>query len=146
MVYVWRRGSHHKVPASIAAAECERLEAEGRLCAEELVNESREEGSPLHEEFEWRDEVAAEEYRKAQARSIINSLVVVSEQHEPVNAFVSLSVRSPEYTAIHTVMQRPDTRDALLQNALRELQAFWRKYKNLSEFAELFAELDKLTA
>ena len=146
MIYTWRPGSRHKVPASVAAAECERLEAEGRLTAETLVDENREEGTPLHEEFEWRDDVAAEEWRKQQARMIINSLVVVSEEHEPVRAFVNLVRRSPEYTSVHTAVQRSDTREILLRNALLELQAFQRKYQNLTEFASLFAEIEKITA
>ena len=146
MVYTWRPGSHHKVPASVAAAECERLEAEGRLTAADLVEEARAEGSPLHEEFEWRDDVAAEEYRKSQARCIINSLVVVSEKHEPVKAFVNLVATTPTYTSIQTAVSRADTKELLLQNALRELVAFQKKYKNLTEFADLFEEIEKLTA
>ena len=146
MIYTWRPGSRHKVPASVAAAECERLEAEGRLTAEELVEESRNEDAPLHEEFEWRDDVAAEEWRKQQARMIINALVVVSEEHEPVRAFVNLVQRSPEYTSVHTAVQRSDTRELLIRNALLELKAFQRKYQNLTEFASLFAEIEKITA
>ena len=146
MIYTWRPGSRHKVPASVAAAECERLEAEGRLTAETLVDENREEGTPLHEEFEWRDDVAAEEWRKQQARMIINALVVVSEEHEPVRAFVNLVQRSPEYTSVHTAVQRSDTRELLIRNALLELKAFQRKYQNLTEFASLFAEIEKITA
>ena len=146
MIYTWRPGSHHKIPASVAGAECSRLESEGRLTAEALVDENREEGTPLHDEFEWRDVVAAEEWRKQQARMIINSLVVVSEQHEPVRAFVNLVAASPTYTSVHTAVSQTDTREMLLQNALRELIAFQKKYKNLTEFAELFAEIERLTA
>lgn len=146
MVYTWRPGSRHKVSASVAAAECERLEAEGRLTAADLVEESRSEDSPLHSEFEWRDDVAAEEYRKSQARGIINSLVVVSEKHEPVKAFVNLVATSPTYTSIQTAVSRADTKELLLQNALRELISFQKKYRNLTEFADLFKEIEKLTA
>ena len=146
MVYTWRPGSKHKVSANVAAAECERLEAEGRLTAADLVEESRSEDSPLHSEFEWRDDVAADEYRKSQARGIINSLVVVSEKHEPVKAFVNLVATSPTYTSIQTAVSMADTRELLLQNALRELIAFQKKYKNLTEFANLFSEIERLTA
>ena len=146
MIYTWRPGSHHKVPASVAGAECSRLESEGRLTAEALVDENREEGTPLHDEFEWRDDLAAEEWRKQQARLIINSLVVVSEQHEPVRSFINLVATSPKYTSVHTAVSQTDTRELLLQNALRELIAFQKKYKNLTEFVDLFAEIERLTA
>ena len=146
MIYTWRPGSKHKVSANVAAAECERLEAEGRLTAADLVEESRSEDSPLHSEFEWRDDVAAEEYRKSQARGIINSLVVVSEKHEPVKAFVNLVATSPTYTSIQTAVSRADTKELLLQNALRELISFQKKYRSLTEFADLFKEIEKLTA
>ena len=35
----------------------------------------------------------------------------------------------------------PKTRKLVLRNALFELQAFERKYKNFTEFAELFGSL-----
>lgn len=146
MVYTWRPGSVHKVKASVAAAECERLESEGRLTAEAMVEDSRPEDAPLHCEFQWDDSIAAEEWRKSQARGIINSLVVVSEQHQPVRAFVNLSVKSPEYTNIHTVVQNRSTAEMLLENAKRELRAFQIKYQDLVEFADLFTVIEKLTA
>ena len=144
MIYQWRHGSVHKTTAAIAAEVCGRLEAEGRLTARELVNESRAPDAPLHEEFEWRDNVAAEKYRENQARAVISSIEIVAEEHEPVRAFVHLECRQPQYTAITTVVRNASDTNTMLQNAMRELEAFRRKYYALKEFAELFQKIDEL--
>ena len=122
----------------------QQLESEGRLTAKDLVDESRAEDAPLHEEFEWNDGIAAEKWREQQARVIISTIEVVSEEHEPVRAFVHLDVRKPEYTSIHTVVQSADSTQRMLDNAMRELAAFRRKYEALEGFAALFQVIDKM--
>ena len=144
MIYRWRSGSIHNVAPEVAAEVCQRLEQEGRLTAQELVNESRAEDAPLHPEFEWRDEVAAERYREEQARSVIRSIEIVSEEHEPVRAFVHLECAKPQYTAIHSVVMSSDSTELMLKNAVAEIKAFQRKYGALKEFAGLFQKIDEI--
>ena len=52
MVFQWKQGARIKADAQQAGILCSKLETEGRLTAKALLDESRAEGSPLHDEFE----------------------------------------------------------------------------------------------
>jgi len=145
MVYKWKPGSHHKVSAQIAGEVCKSLEEEGRLTAADLVEESRPEDAPLHEEFEWDDSIAAEEYRKQQARVLIATVVeVVSPEIVPTRAFFNIVHQEANYESINVIIQDEDKRKALLNKAIRELRAFEIKYSTLLELCDVFDAIDKL--
>ena len=140
------------VPAATAGAELERIEHKyGQVSPKLVLNESRKETAPLHKVFEWNDSVAAEKYRLQQAGGIINNLVVVLDEYEhkePVRAFVNVTnnapTRSGEFISVVSAMQSEETRKVVLQNALRELKEFQKKYKDLGELAGIFNEIKKL--
>lgn len=144
MVYKFRKGSYIKADAQAAGEMCEQLEARGKLTAEELLNANRAEDAPLHDSFEWDDSVAAESWRMQQARHIINSLEIVTENREPVRAFFSIIRSEPNYRHIDTILQRQDDTEALLKMALSELQAFQKKYSQLVELAAVFSAIDSI--
>lgn len=52
------------------------LARRGRLTAKNVVDEARDEDSPLHPHFEWDDSIAGEAHRMAQARELIRSVRV----------------------------------------------------------------------
>ena len=137
MEYRWKEGSQHKTSAAVAAEVCKRLEDEGRLTAKDLVDVSRPVSAPLHNEFEWEDSVAAEKYREHQARKVINSIIIVREEHAPIRQFFNIEVRSPEYASVDVLMSKEDTAKRLLRQALQDLQNFQRKYAGLKEYARL---------
>ena len=138
MIYKWKEGSHHKVSAQIAGEVCAELEVMGRLSAENLVDVSRPEDAPLHSEFEWNDDIAAEMYRRTQAGQIIRHLSVKTETKTPVRAFFNIEVRNKEFESIQAIIRNEDKYAALLEQALRELEAFQRKYQMLSELQGIF--------
>lgn len=139
--YAWVQGSKMSGDPNVVGEVCARLEREGRLSASELVNESRDEASPLHGMFEWDDEVAAEKYREVQAGKIIRSIVVkVEDSPLPFRAFSSL--KPQQYVSTKNALSREDTRRVLLDSAKRELEAFRRKYRALEELAEVFDAID----
>lgn len=144
MIYKVKSGARLKVSAQVAGEECERLESEGRLTPQALVDESRPEDAPLHGCFEWDDTVAAEKWRQAQAAYIIRSVeVTVEESVEPVRAFVAtITDESREYRSVGYVLRRADSREALLDSARRDLLAFRRKYQTLHELADVIAAID----
>ena len=145
MVYRFKSASYLSgVSAQAAGEQCERLAIEGRLTAKELVNENRPEDAPLHKAFEWRDDIAAEQWREQQARHIMASLVLVREDAEPVRAFFNIVREEAEYRHIESILQSADETEALLKTALRELCAFQKKYAMLRELAGVFAETEKL--
>lgn len=146
MVYQWKINGLHKTAAQTAGEVCERLNAEGRLTPTDLVEDSRPEDAPLHSEFEWNDDVAAEHWRMHQARNIINAIVVVNEAPEPTQVRAFFQVTSPSrYESVQTIIRRPDMYDTLLRRALSELSAFKDKYKQIKELNAVFAEIEKAT-
>lgn len=138
MVYSFKSGSHIKADAQAAGEMCEKLAAEGRLTARELVEENRPESAPLHGEFEWDNDVAADSWREHQARHIIGCLVIKAEKKEPVRAFFNIQRSEPTYSHIESILQSRDETESLLRTALLELEAFERKYAMLKELAGVF--------
>lgn len=102
-----------------------RLENQGRLKPEDVVNEAKKPSSPLHDYFEWDDEKAANEHRLEQARQLIRSVrVVISEQNVEVR--VPAYVRDPSlpqnvtgYVRITALKKEPDL---AIEAAIRELK------------------------
>ena len=147
MVFSWKEGSRHKVDPNIAGTVCAEMEAAGTLTADNLVEVSKPKNAPLHSEFEWNNTKAAEEWRKHQARNIINSLVIVTEPEEPaqgVRAFFKIEAREQHYESVVTIVQREDKYEALKATALRELIAIQRKYQQIAELGKVFAAIDEL--
>ena len=59
--YSYRVPGLQKAPAEVTGRVFEELaNSEGGLSPRTLVDASRDENAPLHNEFEWRDDVAAE--------------------------------------------------------------------------------------
>lgn len=150
--YKFRDGFVAKnIDAQIAGEECSRVASTIGLTAENLLNENRAEGTPLHNYFEWRDDVAAEKYRLTQSKDIIRSIVLVrqsdNDTRPPVRQFIAIR-KSPserEFVPIETVLKKPDYTEQMFEQAKRDLLAFRTKYVNLRDYAELsgvFASID----
>ena len=147
MIYEWKTGTRHAVKPEIAGAVFEELENKDGLTAHTLVDASRPKNAPLHKEFEWDDAIAAEKHREHQARMMISHLMVrIAEVEEapPVRAYVSFKDETLTYENIATVLVDEEKTNALFDIAMKELEAFKRKYSNLEKFAGLFAEIDRL--
>jgi len=145
MIYQFKSGSFIRADAQIAGEMCERLAEQGTLTPRSLLDANRDENAPLHNCFEWDDNAAAELYRESQARHIINCLCVVSKEKEPVRAYFNIvSSESPGYQHVNTIMQKQDDTERLLEMALKELEAFKRKYNQLRQLAPVFNALDSL--
>lgn len=144
MVYKWKSGSRIKADPEAAGKQFEALAAEDRLTAKNVVDENRPDGAALHSEFEWDDKIAAESYREVQASKLIRSICVVesdsSQSPEPVRAYVT--VEPHRYEPIHAVMEVKDKRCALIQQALRDMQAFERKYRQLQEMTAVIKQME----
>lgn len=146
MIYAWKSGSRQKVSAQIAGEVCAELERKGGLNASNLVDVSRPEDAPLHGEFEWDDSIAAEEFRKSQARNLISHLIVVSdvEAAEPVRAFFNVSEETPTYDSFKTVIENEDKYEQLKRRAIKELVAIQRRYAMINGMGELSAVIKHL--
>lgn len=144
MIYKIKSGARLPVSAQVAGEECKRLESQGRLTPQDLVNESRAEDAPLHNCFEWNDGIAAEKWRYTQAAYIIRSVeVTVEKTSEPTRAFVAtISDGTRTYKDVGVVLRNADSREELLRNAMRDLLAFRRKYQNLRELVDVIDAID----
>ena len=148
MVYEWKTASYIKADANVAGKQCEVLEKTVGLTPKNLLDANRDENAPLHNEFEWRDDIAAEKYRENQARHIIACLCVRAEttsgeQSEPIRAFLKTAPES-EYQSLNVILQSADSHSAMLAMALKELKAFQKKYKTLAELKPLFDVLEDI--
>jgi len=98
--YKWIDGYRSSISAEVVGAELDDLRAknDGRINAQQVVDASRPEEAPMHPMFEWQDEVAAEAYRRHQARTIVRAIVTVNPQTKE-------EIR--KYVGVNAVVQQP---------------------------------------
>ena len=138
------------------ALEGIRSKNSGDLRPENVVEASRKKTAPLHNEFEWDDSEAANNYRVEQARSLIRSIDVVYEEapaaqtkmYAVVNVTHEQLEGEPEgpkhvYRTTRDILNDPATRDQLLARAIREAGSFMERYANLSELSLVFDAIKK---
>jgi len=152
MIYKWKR--NYPVDAQVAGEFLDSIaKRDGGILPEVVVSESRNEEAVLHKCFEWNDDTAAEKYREGQARSLIKNLItvnIVRGEEKPVPSFVSVKIAQQEdndsrrYVSIETAMNNSAMRDYVLQDALRELNSFRKKYRELQELSNIFDEIERL--
>lgn len=147
MVYQWKSVSRIRADANEAGAMFEHLEATVGLTPQNLLEANRAEGTPLHNEFEWDDNVAAEAYRITQARYMIQMLCIKPEENEesntPIRAFFKTEEKSG-YESLSVIMRHEDKCAAMLRRALKELEAFKRKYAVLEELVPVFDAIEAI--
>jgi len=143
MIYQWKLPLY-KIDAQAAGEELERItQTHNSLTPDAVVDESRSEDAVLHNCFEWDDQNAAERYREVQAQELIRNIVTVTvndeEITEPVRAFVSIQ---NDYKPVNVVVRTKEYSDEMYRKALRDLQAYKRKYAGLEQLAEVFKAID----
>lgn len=150
MVYKWKTGSRIKADPQKSGELFEQLAStdEG-LTAQSLLNANKPEEAPLHSEYEWNDEKAAEEWRLHQSRHFINCLITLSvipdtEQETPTRAF-HVTTEQHRYDSIQAIITNEDKYNALFRNALSELSAFVRKYNTIQALQPVFVAIQQVT-
>ena len=136
--YFFRKSPHsfytNNVEAQDAGEELERINDKyGQTTASNVVDESRPEEAVLHEAFEWDDEVAAEEHRKTQARSLIKTVRVIHPEKGEQPAFVHVSVLKA-YVPAQRVVEEPELMKSAKDGAIRRLH---EAEKHLNELNRL---------
>ena len=108
----------------------------GRLTPDAVVETARSANHPLHAHFEWDDKVAAESYRLDQARSIIRMVRVVDDEANDGTARAFLSVsdnKGVAYRSITEVKSSAELQMAVLKQADRDLDAFMRRFRDMTD-------------
>jgi hypothetical protein len=126
-----------------------RREDDGILRPERVVEVATDPGHPLHQQFEWDDTIAGQQWRLQQARHMINVCVTIIPKTETANdVYVSLvSDRTKAgggYRTMVDVLSKKELREQLLGQALTELDEMERKYHELKELAGVFAAARKV--
>lgn len=104
--------------------------------------------SPLHHFFTWDDNLAAEKWRLWEARDLIASFTVYSEE---VNTDVRVLVNLPEdrkhgegYRWTTEVMARPDLREQYVEAALADLNRVRTKYQHVERLNKAWDVIDEV--
>lgn len=149
MTYQWKSGIElYPVTAQKTGETLESIyKKHGELEPETVVEESRPESAPLHPVFEWDDQKAAEKYRVHQAGGLIRAVAVVEQ---PKNGKPAVEVRAfvyvqHTYTPMHVVKSSVELQEEMLQTALKELNAFRRKYETLKELSPVMDAIAQLS-
>lgn len=160
MKFIRKPGFHLKTKPQVVGEVCMGLEKDGKLTPKNLVDASRDKSAPLHNEFEWRDGVAAEKYREVQAGYIIRSVAVriteiptettqmslqITESKEPNVRYFHATAESG-YDSLETISKDTAKRDELMRMCLKDIRNFKEKYYILrAELPMLFRIIDDLT-
>lgn len=119
-----------------------RKDHNGRLLAPDVLTVAESHSSALHWAFTWDDTKAGRLWRLHQARALIRTAVtILASESEPVRTYVSLQQdrrNGGGYRATAEVLTEEESRARLLDDALRDLKAFERRYRCLQELAKVF--------
>ena len=121
--------------ARVIGEELERLCGEvDTLSPDEVIEKAKSSSSPLHDYFMWDDDVAAEMYRKTQARHMLRSIHIVrQEDDEPARAFHPVTIKVNEheergYVTLNRVLSEEDLLEQVRHRAFQELSSWQRRY------------------
>lgn len=139
-----------KENAAIYASELQRIRKETgeNLKPRAVVESAKDPDSPLHDAFEWDDTKAAQEWRVTQARRLLRSIHVVVERGEEdrsVRAFFRVEDPSGDtgYVSLAAVLKCQDYRDQIIEQALKEIQGWQRRYADYNELDSIFDAIDR---
>lgn len=118
--------------------------ARGELTPRTVLAEATREDHPLHDHFEWNDEVAGHKYRLDQARSLIRSVRVTYKPHDemgqPETGRAFISVPRPtgrSYEPVEEVAENAFLTQLALQEMERDWRTLQRRWGRFEEFSRL---------
>ncbi len=144
MTYKWKADRQFKVSAQVAGEIISALAEEynGLVTADVLVDTAEPVESPLHEDFEWDNQVAGQAWREETARRILRSVVVVNEptaEHSaplPVRAFVNVTTTEGRgYTTFARVLSDTELWAQVISDILKDLQSYRIKLASFRQFS-----------
>ena len=139
----------NKKTSQTVAAEMTRLDPKGEgMTARELQLAEAPDDAPLHNEFEWDNEVAGTLYRDEQARGLMRcvELVVKSEPNTPdYRGRAYLAVRADDeevkvYRPALLVLKDETQAPQIVADAIRQLRGWRERWRSYSEVSNLFAK------
>lgn len=120
----------------------------GMLLIDDVLEEAKDESSILHKHFEWDDSEAADQYRRQQARALIQKcrIQLVETEAVQIRAFVSLPTdRSAGggYRLTSEVVSDANMKEELLHDIRLTISRWTRKLHLLDQdIADLLIEVE----
>ena len=147
MKYEWNDGYRSKVKAEVAGVLLEeiRISNGGSLTPELVLKAAQDKASPLHIQFEWDNAAAAMEWRLYEARALIRSLRVVTDEKGPRRFYVHVNDGEAQgYITTEQMFASPSLREQVLKDALKALKSWQARYQELTELKPLFRQAERL--
>lgn len=151
MVYKWKddpKGPTRLVKAEVVGKVLRRLEkASSGITTEAILAEARVADSPIHRWFEWDDTIAAEEYRKNQARVMVQQIIIVYESESdtaPVECRAFLNVTEDnrqQYMSTAKVLSDDELKRQVIDAVLVQIDHCKKKLQSFDEFAKVLEAL-----
>lgn len=113
----------------------------------QIVDKARSEDTELHKAFEWRDDVAAENWRCQQARTLCSNLIIYRPERkpeEPPTRYFYKASNGVGYQKAEYIYLNDDEHAALVARAQQELKAWKRRYSGIEELREIFDAIDEI--
>lgn len=106
--------------------------------------------SELNKCFDWDDQIAAEKWRKQQARIIVCNLVVRKKKNDVYTGQVYRVIQENRdeqaYKPVVFTLRNQTEYEALLAQAKKELESFRYRYQRIVEMASVIREIDSVLA
>jgi len=147
-IYKFRKGSRIRgATAQVVGDELETIkETAGILTAGLVVNAARDPDHRLHSCFEWDDSVAAEEFRKTQARHLINCLITVSREETGVQEYrqyIQITrEKTRSYVSTVEALSDAEIRQQVLKKAMKEANNWQDRYAHYQELSSIFKAIE----
>lgn len=153
--FVYKKGFRAKVPAQAAGERLDELREQNNdhVTPKIIVNDARPDEAVLHPHFEWDDPKAAELYREDQARHLLQNVfpIVVNAAGEeeavrPGWIHVDDPHDGPIYVTSERATKEPAYKEQMEADCLAGLESWRNRYANITRFATLFREVDRILA
>ncbi len=149
MKYNWKIPSFAKgIDPDLVVQEFEEIEKDlGSLTAENILKRAALNNSTLHSLFEWDDTAAAIEYRKSQARQIVNNIqvsVLSNGELKKIDVF-EIVIRDNNKSYKHVNDFTVQTLINLKERTLKELLILKNKLSFYDQFRTVVPKIQELT-
>jgi len=138
--------------AQVYGRHLERLQKRfGYLQPELVVDDARADDSPLHEAFEWNNRKAAGDWRKWQARHLMNTIVtvkIIDGEEKEARAFYNVTIcqdaeeeTKKVYISLDSAFKHDHLASQIIERAKAELIGWKNRYATYRKIREQFADV-----
>ena len=120
------------------------------ISAFDVVESAKGKDSPLHDYFDWDNDVAGDKWRLEQAQCMIRSIEVkyIGGDGKPEYIRMMYNLETEEnknmYIPVDEVFSSEIYREQLLERAYSEAISWKERYHHLQEFSKVFESIERL--